>query len=115
MELYGADFCKIIFICWTASVTAALFIGILESSGIELTCRRFAVIIRHGRNVANDSPAFANQVLLLALVHNHFAFLDHHRGLQPFPVTNERVAIDKNDVGQLARCEFAELVAHLDV
>src|SRR5262245_1945853 len=49
------------------------------------------------------------------LIHDHHATLYDNLRLQPVPVALERVAIEQDDVGELAGFERAELIAHLNV
>lgn len=51
----------------------------------------------------------------LPFVDDDLAALENDLRLQKIPVAFERIAVEKNDVGNLAGFERAELVAHLDV
>src|SRR5438094_3711984 len=52
---------------------------------------------------------------VLTLIDYDHAALHHDLGFQPIPITLQRVAIQKNHVGQLACFQCADLIAHLDV
>src|SRR5215831_7163601 len=46
--------------------------------------------------------------------YNHSAF-DYDFRLQPIPIALQRIAVDQNDIGQLARLQRSKLTAHLDI
>ena len=50
----------------------------------------------------------------LALIdHNHAAF-DHHFGFQPIPIAFQRIAVQKNEVGELAVSHGADVLAQVE-
>jgi hypothetical protein len=71
------------------------------------------VEVKSAMNLATQHKRSSKR--LLALVDDDYTALQDDFGFQHVPVAFQRIAVEKDEIGQFARLQGSELIAHLDV
>src|SRR5690348_9934188 len=79
-----------------------------------LEARGWRIDARDGKRADQAGSVILRRGWGFALIGYDYSTFDHESGIQQIPVAVQRIAIDDDDVGELAHFECPELIAHLD-